>query len=246
MQRRFFLTATASLLMASGFLSSPVFAATRVMDTDLVIVGGGLSGIAAAAEATDKGLKPVVLEKLAILGGAGNFPEGSLGIGTRYQKEHGIKWDVQRTLNRFLEFNHYRTNPNVIRQLIAESGATIDWVVDKGVAIRGIRTIMPEEESFHCWHLFQGGASSVIAKLAESAKAKGATILTETPRQEAHSHERARDGRRSRRHQDGRNGRRAREEGDSRDGWLCREPRHDSAVRARFERPERLRTDLAS
>lgn len=91
MQRRFFLTATASLLMASGFLSSPVFAATRVMNTDLVIVGGGLSGIAAAAEATDKGLKPVVLEKLAILGGAGNFPEGSLGIGTRYQKEQGFK-----------------------------------------------------------------------------------------------------------------------------------------------------------
>ena len=181
MQRRFFLTATASLLMASGFLSSPVFAATRVMDTDLVIVGGGLSGIAAAAEATDKGLKPVVLEKLAILGGAGNFPEGSLGIGTRYQKEHGIKWDVQRTVNRFLEFNHYRTNPNVIRQLIAESGSTIDWVVDKGVTIRGIRTIMPEEESFHCWHLFKGGASTVVAKLAESAKAKGATILTETP-----------------------------------------------------------------
>lgn len=181
MQRRFFLTATASLLMASGFLSSPVFAATRVIDTDLVIVGGGLSDIAAAAEATDKGLKPVVLEKLAILGGAGNFPEGSLGIGTRYQKEHGIKWDVQRTLNRFLEFNHYRTNPNVIRQLIAESGATIDWVVDKGVTIRGIRTIMPEEESFHCWHLFKGGASTVVAKLAESEKAKGATILMETP-----------------------------------------------------------------
>lgn len=40
MQRRFFLTATASLLMASGFLSTPAFAATRIMDTDLVIVGG--------------------------------------------------------------------------------------------------------------------------------------------------------------------------------------------------------------
>lgn len=103
MQRRFFLTATASLLMASGFLSTPVFAATRVMDTDLVIVGGGLSGISAAAKATDKGLKPVVLVKLAILGGAGNFPEGSLGIGTRYQKEHGIKWDVQRTPTRIPE-----------------------------------------------------------------------------------------------------------------------------------------------
>lgn len=181
MQRRVFLSAVASAMLASGLISAPAFAATKIIDTDLVIVGGGLSGVAAAAEATDKGLKPVLLEKLSILGGAGNFPEGSLGIGTRYQKEHGIHWDVQRTVNRFLEFNHYRTNPNVIRQLIAESGSTIDWVVDKGVEIRGIRTIMPEEESFHCWHLFKGGASTVIAKLAESAKAKGATLLMETP-----------------------------------------------------------------
>lgn len=180
MQRRVLLTSVATALIASGFISAPAFA-TRVINTDLVIVGGGLSGISAAAEATDMGIKPVVLEKLAILGGAGNFPEGSLGIGTRYQKEHGIKFDVQRTVNRFLEFNHYRTNPAVVRQLITESGPTIDWVVDKGVEIRGIRTIMPPEESFHCWHLFKGGASSVIAKLAKSAKEKGAEILTETP-----------------------------------------------------------------
>lgn len=126
MQRRVFLSAVASAMLASGLISAPAFAATKIIDTDLVIVGGGLSGVAAAAEATDKGLKPVLLEKLSILGGAGNFPEGSLGIGTRYQKEHGIHWDVQRTVNRFLEFNHYRTNPNVIRQLIAESGSTID------------------------------------------------------------------------------------------------------------------------
>lgn len=94
MQRRVFLSAVASAMLASGLISAPAFAATKIIDTDLVIVGGGLSGVAAAAEATDKGLKPVLLEKLSILGGAGNFPEGSLGIGTRYQKEHGIHWDV--------------------------------------------------------------------------------------------------------------------------------------------------------
>lgn len=180
MQRRMLLSATASVLLASGYLS-PIAYATEHINADIVIVGGGLSGISAAAEAADLGLKAVVLEKLSILGGAGNFPEGSLGIGTRYQKEHGIKWDVQRTVNRFLEFNHYRTNPAVVRQLIEESGPTIDWVVDKGVEIRGIRTIMPEEESFHCWHLFKGGASSVISQLSKYAQSKGIRILTETP-----------------------------------------------------------------
>ena len=179
MQRRAFLTTTLALAAATSF-TAPAFA-TEKLQADLVIVGGGLSGISAAAQAAELGLKTVVLEKLSILGGAGNFPEGSLGIGTRYQKEHGIKWDVQRTINRFLEFNHYRTNPAVIRQLITESGNSIDWVVDKGVQIRGIRTIMPEEESFHCWHLFKGGASSVVAKLADFAAKKGVDIRTDTP-----------------------------------------------------------------
>lgn len=179
MQRRAFLTTTLALAAATSF-TAPAFA-TEKLQADLVIVGGGLSGISAAAQTAELGLKTVVLEKLSILGGAGNFPEGSLGIGTRYQKEHGIKWDVQRTINRFLEFNHYRTNPAVIRQLITESDNSIDWVVDKGVQIRGIRTIMPEEESFHCWHLFKGGASSVVAKLADFAAKKGVDIRTDTP-----------------------------------------------------------------
>lgn len=46
--------------------------------------------------AVKKGVKPIVLEKEAFLGGAGLFPEGSLGVGTRYQKEHGIKTTVQQ------------------------------------------------------------------------------------------------------------------------------------------------------
>lgn len=51
---------------------------------------------AAANAAVKKGVKPIVLEKEAFLGGAGLFPEGSLGVGTRYQKEHGIKTTVQQ------------------------------------------------------------------------------------------------------------------------------------------------------
>lgn len=108
-------------ILAFASLSSISFA-TQVVDTEIVIVGGGLSGVAAAAKAVELGKKPVLLEKTAILGGAGNFPEGSLGLGTKYQKEHGITWDIQKNIDRFLDFNHYRTNPAVIRQLIGKSG----------------------------------------------------------------------------------------------------------------------------
>ncbi len=155
--------------------------ATQYLKTDLVIVGGGLSGLAAAQTAVDMGIKPVVLEKLPALGGAGNFPEGSLGVGTKYQKEHGITTTVDQVLDAALQFHHYRADPHVLRVLIEESGKTVDWVIDKGAEMRGIRTMYPKNESLMTWHLFKGGTTGIVQRFAKEVRAKGGKILTETP-----------------------------------------------------------------
>ncbi len=161
---------------------TPAFA-TEYIDTDLLIIGGGLAGLAAGQEAVDEGIKPVILEKEASLGGGGNFPEGSLGVGTKYQKEHGINTTVDQVLDAALQYHHYRADPAVLRVLIGESGKTIDWVMDKGAEMRGIRTMYPKEESLMTWHLFKGGAAGIIQRFAKDIRAKGGTILTETPAQ---------------------------------------------------------------
>ena len=77
--------------VATAAAAPAALAAVKEEKTDLVIVGGGLGGLCAAYAAVRKGVKPIVLEKLQFLGGAGLFPEGSLGVNTRYTKEHGIK-----------------------------------------------------------------------------------------------------------------------------------------------------------
>ena len=65
--------------------------------------------------------------------------------------------------------------------MIEESGKTIDWVMDKGAEMRGIRTMYPKEESLMTWLLFKGGAAGIIQRFAKEVRAKGGTILTETP-----------------------------------------------------------------
>lgn len=55
-------------------------------DYDVVIVGAGLSGQAAAAEAASKGLKPLVVEKGRTTGGSGNYVEGVFAVETLMQK----------------------------------------------------------------------------------------------------------------------------------------------------------------
>ena len=135
------LLGSAAALTAAAAVPAAVQAAVVEKTTDIVIVGGGLAGLAAAHAAVKRGVKPIVLEKLAFLGGAGLFPEGSLGVGTRYQKEHGIHTTVQQVLDAALQFHHYRADPAVLRVLIEESAKTIDEIQDMGIGFRGIRTM---------------------------------------------------------------------------------------------------------
>jgi len=115
------------------------------------------------------------------LGGAGLFPEGSLGIGTRFQKEKGIEITSGEVFSKAMDFHHWRCNASVIRMLLNESGKTIDWLEDQGVEISGIRTMFPPEKSLQVWHIFKGSGARVVKILSKSIKNKGGLILTKTP-----------------------------------------------------------------
>lgn len=178
LNRRQFLGSAAAAAAVSAVPSA--MAAVKNEKTDIVIVGGGLAGLAAANALVKKGVKPIVLEKLPFLGGAGLFPEGSLGVNTRYQKEHGIKTTVQQVLDAGLQYHHFRADPAVLRVLIEGSKDTIDEIADMGIQFRGIRTMYGPEESLMTWHLFKGGAAAVIEKFIKNIEARKGTILTET------------------------------------------------------------------
>lgn len=153
----------------------------REFETDIVIAGGGLSGLSAALTAAENGVKAILLEKMPFLGGAGLFPEGSLGIGTRYQKQKGITTTTDQVFARVMEFHHWRCNASVIRTLLNESGQTIDWLTDHGVRIEGIRTMFPPEKSLQVWHIFEGRGARLVKILSEHIKNSGVPVLTGAP-----------------------------------------------------------------
>ena len=156
----------------------------EIYQTDIIIAGGGLSGLSAALTAAENGLKVIVLEKLHFLGGAGLFPEGSLGIGSRFQKKNNIKTTTDMVFGKVMEFHHWRCNASVIRTLLNESGKTIDWLMNHGVKIEGIKTLFPPEKSLHVWHVFKGGGARVVKVLSSQIIKKGGMILTGTSAKE--------------------------------------------------------------
>ena len=67
----------------------------ETFECDIVIAGGGLSGLAAAVRASDDGASVIVLEKLGILGGNGSYTDGPSGFDTRWSRAAGIDYDYR-------------------------------------------------------------------------------------------------------------------------------------------------------
>ena len=94
------LTATAAAMaMAGGMLGACTkqdaeSKAKDVVETDFVIVGGGVGGLGAAIRAAETGKSCVVLEKEAALGGDSALSAGTIHApGTKLQAEQGYGGD---------------------------------------------------------------------------------------------------------------------------------------------------------
>jgi fumarate reductase flavoprotein subunit len=103
-------------------------------DCDVLVVGGGGAGMAAAIEAADQGASVVVLE-------AGRRPGGSTALsggvfyaaGTSIQRAAGVTDDVERMYNYYMTFNRWNLEPWLIRRFCEESAPTLEWLISLGV-----------------------------------------------------------------------------------------------------------------
>ena len=186
---KLFLVLAAVALVPAGAMAdkSMVMADTSTeknvsLEADIVVVGGGLSGISAGLTAVQSGAKVIVFEKLPSLGGAGSYPEGSLAIGTRMQREEG-KGDrtALDALGKVVDFTHWRVNATAVMALLRNSGETHEWVRDEGVAFKGLRTMFPPEQTLWTWHIYKKNGASVVKNFHRKILAGGGKIFTETP-----------------------------------------------------------------
>lgn len=144
-------------------------------DYDLVIVGGGLSGLAAAVAAGEKKLATLVLEKGRTLGGDGNYVEGAMGVDSTMQKDAGISIDKTELLQDELTYSHYEASAPHLKKLIDASGATINWLQSLGVTFTKVG---PQGKSWPTIHTFEGGGHAAIEKLKAKADEYGVEFAT--------------------------------------------------------------------
>ncbi len=106
---------------------------------DVVVIGGGGAGLAAAVSAAQAGAKVLVLEALPTLRGTTSWAVGSFAAaGTRMQKRQGISDNAADFAEDIAKTHDEAAEPADLRHLLArEAGPTVEWLEDLGVVFVG-------------------------------------------------------------------------------------------------------------
>ena len=147
---------------------------------DIVVVGAGGSGLAAAYEAAQQGKKLILLEKLAMVGGSTQFAEGIAACDSSVQKEQGIDLSKKDMYDAIISYSHYRANPEVVSAFVNNSAETIDILSSVGVNYLTVTAFDPTS-IFYTWHLIDGHVAAACEAVAKAATEAGADIRLETP-----------------------------------------------------------------
>ena len=110
----------------------------RTIDADVVIVGGGGAGLAAAVSAHEPGAKKVVvLEKLGYLGGSTNVSEGALNaVDPARQGKQGIEDSTAKFYEQTLKGGHDKGDPELVKYLTENSLSSVEWLEAHGVKFK--------------------------------------------------------------------------------------------------------------
>ncbi len=113
-------------------------------EVEVVVIGSGVSGLAAAVTAAEGGAQVVVLEKQRSLGGTSNFFEGIFAVESEMQRERYITYSRDEAFKRIMDYSHWRADARLVRAFVDESGPTISWLLEKGVEFSDATINMPE------------------------------------------------------------------------------------------------------
>ncbi len=105
---------------------------------DVVVIGSGFAGLAAAAEAAGAGAKTVILEKMPIYGGnsiinGGGYAAWDEKMHLRQKKNLGND-SVKQHIDDTLKGGDYFNMPDLVEIMAKEAPDALNWMIDEGGA----------------------------------------------------------------------------------------------------------------
>jgi len=149
---------------------------------DVVVIGGGGSGLSAAVQAAKDGLTCAVLEKEARTGGSSSFAEGHAAFESDEQEKRGIKVTKEEAYTAYLDYSHWRCDSAVVNRFVENAATTIKKMRDEvGAVYSDVIVCAPDQPGeLVTWHLPEGEIARVIELLEADARRRGVDIFLST------------------------------------------------------------------
>jgi fumarate reductase flavoprotein subunit len=161
------------------------------LDIDVVVMGSGAAGLAAALTAAEGGAKVIVFEKSTTAGGISNMGMGIFAAESRLQRQRNIHFTRDEAFRIFMEQTHWCADARLVRAYIDKTASTIEWLEKQGVKFKLLDSYtfpgctlsghIIERERVGGFKS-EGGRSAVMIKtLIARAEEKGVEIRLGTP-----------------------------------------------------------------
>lgn len=169
------------------------------VETDVLVIGAGASGMSAAIQAQESGVANVMLieKNDSPAGSASNLAVTMMAIASDYQESLGASynslnpemgsWDELKTelLNYWVRQMSWKVNARIIRNYIDLSGDTVDWLIAHGFEYMKVE---PQMTSNHWYHenvngthwLGKGKYAGFATAALEDFAAKGGEVCYNT------------------------------------------------------------------
>lgn len=158
--------------------------ASEEYEADVVVIGAGGSGSAAAIAAHQKGAKVIAIEKTANVGGSAAMSGGMAAVNSSMQiADPETTFTPSEWLADWMMQQNYMVSAPMIYKFISESGRTVDWLLENGMELNFVahhqEALMDSPfRTYHAWagEGFAASMSKMLSKLPES----GGQLMTET------------------------------------------------------------------
>ena len=150
--------------------------------SDIVVIGAGGAGLAAAIEAYDAGVGVVIIEKMPVAGGNTVRATGGMNAAeTKFQEAEGIEDSIEVFYADTMKGGYEKNNPELVKYFTENSAGAVEWLDSLGITLNNIST--SGGQSINRTHRPADGSAVgdyIIAGLLEEIKERNIPIYYQT------------------------------------------------------------------
>jgi len=141
-------------------------------EADVVVVGSGFAGLAAAIEAKEAASSVIILEKMRGFGGNSTISDGVVAAaGTQFQADSKIADTPQLMYDDMLKAGLGLNQPELVRTLTERSSETLQWTIDVlGVDYLDRIDQFGGHSVARCYTTHNRSGSAIVKKLLQKVK----------------------------------------------------------------------------